>query len=56
MPGFASITRQNRERIQLISAEVFKDEANVENILDDLRATVIPELEAQYPGLRIESG
>ncbi len=50
MPGFASITRQNRERIQLISAEVFKDEANVENILDDLRATVIPELEAQYAG------
>ena len=56
MPGFASITRQNRERIQLISTEVFKDEANVENILDDLRATVIPELEAQYPGSRIESG
>ena len=50
MPGFASITRHHRERIQLISAEVFKDEANVENILDDLRATVIPELEAQYAG------
>ncbi len=55
-PGFASITRQNRERIQLISAEVFKEEANVENILSDLRATAIPELEMQYPGLRIESG
>ena len=55
-PGFASITRQNRERIQLISAEAFKEKANVEHILADLRANVIPELEAQYPGLRIESG
>ncbi len=55
-PGLSSITRQDRERIQLISAEVFKEEADVENILADLRATVIPALEAQYPGLRIESG
>ncbi|MDP3664113.1 MAG: efflux RND transporter permease subunit [Nitrosomonas sp.] len=53
-PGFATITRQNRERIQLISAEVYNGEANAEVILADLRATVIPELEAQYPGLRIE--
>ncbi|HRB96816.1 MAG TPA: efflux RND transporter permease subunit [Nitrosomonas sp.] len=56
MPGFASITRQNRERIQLISAEVYKDEVDVENILVDLRTVVIPALEAQYPGLRIEPG
>lgn len=55
-PGFANITRQNRERIQLISAEVYKGEANAEVILADLRAIVIPELEAQYPGLRIEPG
>ncbi len=55
-PGFASVTRQNRERIQLISAEIYKEEANVENILTDLHATIIPELEASYPGLRIESG
>ncbi|SDW37538.1 efflux RND transporter permease subunit [Nitrosomonas communis] len=54
--GFASITRQSQERIQLISADVFKGEANVEAILADLRANVIPELEAQYPGLRIEPG
>ncbi|MBP6366306.1 MAG: efflux RND transporter permease subunit [Nitrosomonas sp.] len=53
-PGFSSITRQNRERIQTISAEVFKGEANAEVILADLRANVIPELEAQYPGLKIE--
>jgi multidrug efflux pump subunit AcrB len=56
VPGFASITRQNRERIQVISAEVYKERTNVENILADLRARVIPELEAQYPGLRIEPG
>ena len=55
-PGFASITRQNRERIQLISAEVYKEQAGVETILADLRANVIPELEAQYPGLKIEPG
>ncbi len=55
-PGFASITRQNRERIQLISADIFKGEANAEAILADLRTNVIPELEAHYPGLRIEPG
>lgn len=55
-PGFASITRQNRERIQTISAEVFKGEANAEVILADLRIKVIPELEVQYPGLKIEPG
>ncbi len=55
-PGFASITRHNRERIQLISAEVYKGEASVENLLTELRATVIPELEARFPGLRIEPG
>lgn len=55
-PGFANIIRQNRERIQLISAEVFKEEANAEVIFADLRAHVIPELEAQFPGLKIEPG
>jgi multidrug efflux pump subunit AcrB len=55
-PGFASITRHNRERILLISAEVYKEQANVETILADLRAQVIPVLEAQYPGLKIEPG
>ncbi|MCE7914539.1 MAG: efflux RND transporter permease subunit [Nitrosomonas sp. PRO4] len=56
MPGFAKITRQDRERVQLISAEIFKGEANAEVILADLRAKVIPALEKEFPGLRIESG
>ncbi|MBK9663500.1 MAG: efflux RND transporter permease subunit [Nitrosomonas sp.] len=34
----------------------FKGEANAEVILADLRIKVIPELEAQYPGLKIEPG
>lgn len=56
MQGFASIVRQNRERVQLISAEVYKEQASVETILADLRTHVIPELEAQFPGIKIESG
>jgi multidrug efflux pump subunit AcrB len=55
-PGFASIIRQNRERIQSISAEVYKAQASVEAIIADLRANVIPALEMQYPGLKIELG
>ena len=55
-PGFASITRQNRERVQLISADVFKEKVNVETVLAEVRANVIPELEKQFPGLRIEPG
>ncbi|SNX59036.1 Multidrug efflux pump subunit AcrB [Nitrosomonas ureae] len=53
-PGFVSITRENRERIQRISAEVYKEEVSVEAILADLRMNEIPKLEAQYPGLKIE--
>ncbi len=56
MPGFASIVRQHRERVQLISAEVYKEQASVETILADLRTHAIPELEAQFPGIKIESG
>lgn len=54
--GFAQVTRQNRERIQLVSAEIHNDETNIETILTDLHTSVIPELEAQFPGLEIKSG
>lgn len=56
VPGFASIVRQNRERIQLISAEVYREQASVETIFADLHANVIPGLEAQFPGIKIEAG
>lgn len=56
MPGFANIVRQDRERMQLISAEVYKEQASIETILADLRTHVIPALEAQFPGIKIESG
>ncbi len=54
--GFASIDRHNRERIQLIGAEVYQDEADLEGILTDLRTNVIPQLEAQFPGLEVKPG
>ncbi len=54
--GFASIDRHNRERIQLIGAEIYQDKTNVEAILADVRATVIPQLEVQFSGLEIKSG
>ncbi len=54
--GFAQVTRQDRERIQLVSAEVYSDVTNVETILSDLNTGVIPQLEAQFPGLEIKPG
>lgn len=54
--GFARIDRHSRERIQLIGAEVYQDKADVEAILADMRATIIPQLEAQFPGLEIKPG
>lgn len=54
--GFASINRHNRERVQLIGAEVYQHETDVESILADMRANVIPQLEAQFPGLEIKPG
>lgn len=55
-PGFASIQRTDRERIQLIGAEVYQDQADVESILADMRVHVIPQLKAQFPGLDIKPG
>lgn len=55
-PGFASIQRTDRERIQLIGAEVYQDQADVESVLADMRIHVIPQLKAQFPGLDIKPG
>lgn len=54
--GYAVIKRTNRERFQLISAEVYQGEADVENILADMRTNVIPQLKTQFPGLEIIPG
>lgn len=54
--GFASIQRTDRERIQLIGAEVYQDQVDVESILADMRVHVIPQLKAQFPGLDIKPG
>ncbi len=54
--GLAQVTRQNREHIQLVSAEIHNDETNIETVLSDLHTSVIPQLEAQFPGLEIKSG
>lgn len=56
MTGYAIIKRTNRERFQLVSAEVYQDEADVENILTDMRTNVIPQLKMQFPGLEINPG
>ena len=53
--GLAQVTRQNREHIQLVSAEIHNDETNIETVLSDLHTSVIPQLEAQFPGLEIKS-
>lgn len=54
--GYAIIKRTNRERFQLVSAEVYQDEADVENILANMRTNVIPQLKTQFPGLEIIPG
>ncbi|MDR4515325.1 efflux RND transporter permease subunit, partial [Nitrosomonas sp.] len=54
--GYAVIKRTNRERFQLVSAEVYQDEIDVENILADMRTNVIPQLKTQFPGLEIIPG
>ncbi|SFK22606.1 Multidrug efflux pump subunit AcrB [Nitrosomonas aestuarii] len=55
-PGYAVIKRTNRERIHVIGAEVYQDEADVETILTDMRNNVIPQLEVQFPGLTVKPG
>ncbi|MBN1492136.1 MAG: efflux RND transporter permease subunit [Phycisphaerae bacterium] len=53
-PGraFTRINRVNAKRVLNVSGEVIPELANADKIRDDLKAGPLPELAAQYPGLR----
>jgi len=49
--GYSVINRTNRKRVVDITASVDSSKANAEEILEDLKQTVLVELVADYPGL-----
>jgi len=49
--GFAEINRNNRKRVINVTASVDDKVANAEEILTDLKANLLPQLAADYPGL-----
>jgi len=49
--GFSSISRTDRRRVVNVSCAVDNKVANASEILEDLKLNVIPQLEADYPGL-----
>lgn len=54
--GFASITRHNGERVQEVSAEVDSAKGQADKIVAQAKTTIIPQLEARYPGLEVRPG
>ena len=50
--GFATIERADRQRVISVTADLDQDVANAEEVNDDLRVNIMPELLQQYPGLR----
>ncbi len=49
--AYTRINRVDGKRIQRVQADVFEDEANPQEIMAAIGKTVIPELQARYPGL-----
>ena len=52
--GYAVINRVDRRRVVTVTADVDEDVANANEINADLRANVVPVLEAEYPGLTVD--
>jgi multidrug efflux pump subunit AcrB len=50
--GFATIERADRQRIVNVTADVDQGLTNAEQVNADLRASLLPALMADYPGLR----
>ncbi len=50
--GFATVERADRQRIVNVTADVDQGVTNAEEINADLRATILPQLLADHPGLR----
>ena len=52
-PGYATIVRTNGMRRVAVSADVDTNQANANEIVDELAANFFPQLERRYPGLRV---
>ena len=50
--GFAEIQRTDQKRTVNVTADVDLERANANEVIADLRATLLPELLDRYPGLR----
>jgi multidrug efflux pump subunit AcrB len=51
--GYASIIRQDRRRIVNVTADLDQEATNASEILADLQIATLPDLLAEFPGLRI---
>jgi len=49
--GYSSITRTNRRRTIVVSAQVNRESANASEIISELKAGVLGDITADYPGL-----
>jgi multidrug efflux pump subunit AcrB len=49
--GYSTINRTDRRRVVSVSARVDRDVGDAEEILEELQGGIMPQLEADYPGL-----
>jgi multidrug efflux pump subunit AcrB len=52
--GYSQIQRADRRRVVNVTANIDRHNANAGEILDDMRATILPQLLNDYPGLSFD--
>ncbi|WP_444899515.1 efflux RND transporter permease subunit [Microbulbifer sp. VAAC004] len=55
VPGYTTIRRNNRERTVRVFAELTPNTSTAQEILKDMRETLVPELERQFPGFSLRT-
>ncbi len=50
--GFATIERSDRQRVVSVTADIDQDIANAEEVNDEIRSNIMPDLVRSYPGIR----
>ncbi|WP_445359189.1 efflux RND transporter permease subunit [Microbulbifer sp. ANSA005] len=55
VPGYTTIRRNDRERTVRVFAEITPNTSSAQDILKDMRETLVPELERQFPGFSLRT-
>ncbi|MDP5210348.1 efflux RND transporter permease subunit [Microbulbifer sp. 2205BS26-8] len=55
VPGYTTIRRNNRERTVRVSAQITPNTTSAQEILKDMRESLVPKLERRFPGFSLRT-